>query len=178
VQQYNAGLSDRLTRHGGSAVEAARALALLNLSSADAIITCWRAKYDVHNWRPQQAIQRADTDDNARTKQDPAWEPLTANPPYPDYTSGHACLSGAASETLALLYGRHHIDVTLASSATGTVRHYDDAAALNRDTKNARIWLGIHFRKAMDDGNRIGRTAAAYTAKHALQPTHGGHGHR
>jgi hypothetical protein len=169
VAQYNAGLSDRLARHGAGAREAARALALLNLATADSVIACWRAKYDVHNWRPQQAIRRADTDGNPATEPDAAWESLIPAPPYGDYTSGHACISGAFSETVANLYGRNRIDVDLASSVTGTTKHYDRASTLNRDTKNARIWLGIHFRTAMNDGNRIGRTTADYTIGHFLQ---------
>ena len=169
VGQYNTGLSDRLARHGAGAREAARSLALLNLATADAVIACWRAKYDVHNWRPQQAIQRADTDGNAWTSSDPTWEPLVPNPPYGDYTSGHACLSGAFSETLANLYGRNAIDVTLFSGVTGTTKHYDRASVFNRDTKNARIWLGLHFRHAMDAGNWIGRASADYTIAHQLQ---------
>lgn len=169
VAQYNTGLSDRLARHGAGARESARALALLNLSTADAIIACWRAKYDVHNWRPQQAIRRADTDGNPATDPDPTWESLIPAPPYGDYTSGHACISGAFSETMANLYGRNGIDVDLTSSVTGTTKHYDRASTLTRDTKNARIWLGIHFRTAMDDGNWIGRTTADYTIGHYLQ---------
>lgn len=169
VNQYNTGLADRLARHGAGAREAARSLALLNIATADAVIACWRAKYDVHNWRPQQAIQRADTDGNAWTDPDPAWEPLVPNPPYGDYTSGHACLSGAFSETLANLYGHNAVDVTLYSGVTGTTKHYDRASVLNRDTKNARIWLGLHFRHAMDAGNWIGRESADYTAAHQFQ---------
>jgi hypothetical protein len=169
VAQYNAGLADRLARHGAGAREASRALGLLNIATADAAIACWRAKYDVANWRPQQAIRRADTDGNRRTTADPTWESLIPAPPYPDYTSGHACLSGAFSETLANLYGRNRIDVTLFATTTGTTKHYDRASALNRDTKDARIWLGIHFRKAMDDGNLIGLKTADYTADRYLQ---------
>ncbi len=171
VQQYNDALSDRLTRHGADASTAARHLALLGLASADAAITCWRTKYDVHNWRPQQAIQRADDDGNPRTVADPTWQPLLANPPYPDYTSGHACVTGAASRTLARLYGPSSIDITVASPVTGTTRHYDRASRLVADTTNARIWLGIHFRKAMDDGSRIGTTAADVTVDRMLRPT-------
>jgi hypothetical protein len=170
VAQYNIGLRDRLARHNAGALEASRALALLNIASADAIIACWRAKYDVHNWRPQQAIQRADTDSNRATVRDATWEPLVANPPYGDYTSGHACLSGAFSETMTNLYGRNDIDVDIYSAVTDTTRHYTHASAVNRDTKNARIWLGIHFRKAMDDGNWIGRKTADFTTDHVLTP--------
>jgi len=170
VAQYNVGLRDRLARNGTGALEASRALGLLNIATADALIACWRAKYDVHNWRPQQAIQRADTDGNPATVRDATWEPLVPNPPYGDYTSGHACLSGSFSETMANLYGRNRIDVYLYSGITDTTRHYTKASTVNRDTKNARIWLGLHFRKAMDDGNWIGRRTADYTMRHALTP--------
>lgn len=170
VLQYNEALRDRLTRHTATASEAARAFGLLNLSTADALITCWRAKFDVHSWRPMQAIQRADTDGNPATLAQGAWEPLVGNPPYSEYASGHACITGAFSQTMARLYGPNHLDSTMTSVVTNTSRHYDTAAALNRDSKNARIWLGLHFRKAMDDGNRIGRKAANFVADHALLP--------
>ena len=57
------------------------------------------------------------------------------------------------------------------SSVTGTSKHFTSAAALNEETMNARIWLGLHFRKAMTDGNRIGRQAADWTASHYFEST-------
>ncbi|KRE44040.1 vanadium-dependent haloperoxidase [Knoellia sp. Soil729] len=170
VAQYNVGLRNRLARDGSRAREASRALGLLNITTADALISCWRVKYDVHNWRPQQAIQRAGTDGNTATVADATWEPLVLNPPYGDYASGHACLTGAFSETMANLYGRSRIDVDLFSSITGTTRHYANASAVNQDTKNARIWLGLHFRRAKDDGNRIGRKTADHVVRTVLTP--------
>lgn len=170
VLQYNAALRERLAQRDATASEAARAFGLLGISTADSLVTCWRAKYDVHNWRPDAAIRRADTDGNPWTRKQADWEPLVPTPPYPDYTSGHACVTGAFTQTLSHLYGSRWLDVTVASSVTGTSRHYETAAELNRETKNARIWLGLHFRKAMDDGNRIGRTIADYAATHVLLP--------
>ena len=38
---------------------------------------------------------------------------------------------------------------------------------------NARIWLGIHFRRAMTDGNQLGQDVAAFVLGHAFQPTRG-----
>ena len=55
------------------------------------------------------------------------------------------------------------------SGVTGTTKHYDRASLLNRATKNARIWLGLHFRRAMDDGNLIGRESADYVYAHHLR---------
>ncbi len=43
-------------------------------------------------------------------------------------------------------------------------------AALDTDTMNARIWLGIHFRTAMTDGNALGHAVADHAAQHFFQP--------
>jgi hypothetical protein len=46
------------------------------------------------------AIRLADTDGNPATEPDPAWTSLVASP-YPDYPSGHACITGAFSHTVS-----------------------------------------------------------------------------
>ena len=38
---------------------------------------------------------------------------------------------------------------------------------------NARIWLGLHFRRAMTDGNGLGQAVASYVVRNAFLPTHG-----
>jgi hypothetical protein len=53
---------------------------------------------------------------------------------------------------------------------TPTIRHYTSAASLNTDTMNARIWLGIHFRRAMIDGNQLGHDVSAWVVEHYFQP--------
>jgi hypothetical protein len=54
---------------------------------------------------------------------------------------------------------------------TGTSRHFDTAVELNRETMDARIWLGLHFRAAMTDGNRLRQRTAAYVTDHEFGPT-------
>ena len=61
---------------------------------------------------------------------------------------------------LSALFGARHIDLNVSSAATKTARHYETARQLNEDTMNARIWLGIHFRRAMTDGNQLGQDVA------------------
>ena len=174
IPQYNAALRDRFIRHhgltGGPAGKAARAFAVGNMAIADAIIVGWRAKYDFHNWRPQQAIQRADTDGNPATTRQLDWEPLVPNPAYGDYVSGHAIVTGAFQQAMAKLFGPNRIDLFISSSATGTTRHYQKAAKLKQDTKNAPVWLGLHFRNAMHDGNRVGRNSANFVITHEFRP--------
>ena len=50
--------------------------------------------------------------------------------------------------------------VSLTPEVTGATQHYDSADAWLDDVVKARIFLGIHFRDAMDDGRRLGRTVA------------------
>jgi hypothetical protein len=168
--QYQAGFRDLATRHRLDIDHSARLLAILNMTAADALIACWRAKYDTPYWRPSTAIQLADTDHNPATTADPAWTPLVANPPYPEYPSGHACLSGATANGLSFLLGRQYIDLVVSSAVTGTTRHYLTEDMLNQDTMNARVWLGIHFRRAVVDGNSLGHRVSRWALRHYFQP--------
>ena len=169
--QYQAALRDRVARRGLDAVQTARMFAIVNMSAADALIACWRAKFDFAFWRPVTAIQLGDSDGNPDTVADPTWTSLQAAPPYPDYPAGHACMTGAVSKSVSALFGRDDIDLFISSTATGTTRHYTSARTLNRDTMDARVWLGIHFRKAVADGNRLGRKVAKYALATAFMPT-------
>ncbi|MEL4317451.1 vanadium-dependent haloperoxidase [Leifsonia sp. YIM 134122] len=170
VLQYRVGLSDLVTRGGFDIATSARAYALLSTAIADAQIACWRAKYDYAFWRPVTAIPLADTDGNEATEADAEWAPLAVTPPYPDYLSGHACVTGAVTGTLGHLFGDDSLDLNLFSGITGTTRHYDTVESLDADTMNARIWLGLHFRKAMTDGNALGHAVSDWSFEHYFQP--------
>ncbi|MGI8691843.1 MAG: vanadium-dependent haloperoxidase [Geodermatophilaceae bacterium] len=169
--QYQAGMRDKVTTLGLDIVDSARAFAILNASVADALIAAWRAKYDYAYWRPITAIQLGDTDGNPATEPDPDWLPLVDTPPYPEYVSGHAPATGAASGTFSTLFGADSIDLNLSSAVTMTNRTYATAEALDMDTMNARIWLGLHFRKAMTDGNQLGHDVSGWATSNYFQPT-------
>jgi hypothetical protein len=169
-RQYQTALRDLAARRHLGMDDSARMFALLNATAADSAIACWRGKYDDAYWRPVTAIRLADTDGNPATTPDPAWSPLVATPPYPEYPSGHACLTGPITAGLSHLFGARHIDLTVDSAVTGTTRHYTTANALTQETMNARIWLGFHFRKAMTDGSRLGRAVTRWSVGRYFQP--------
>lgn len=171
VAQYQTALADHLNRHPQGIAAAARAFAVLSVGTADALITCWSTKYRYAAWRPITAIQLADTDGNPATTADATWEPLVATPPYPEYASGHACITGAATNAFGRLFGPRSIDINIGSSVTGTVRHYQSVEELDTETQNARIWLGLHFRTAMTDGNMIGHAASTWVISREFRPT-------
>lgn len=148
-------------------VRTARLLALVNAGVADALITTWRLKLDVGLWRPLHAITLADTDGNAATTPIAGWIPLidtlggmpAGTPPYPEWPSGHASVINAFTEAVALTMGTTETDLTLYSAVTDSTKHYSDLDDLSDDAFMARIWLGIHFRDAMEDARYIGQQA-------------------
>lgn len=136
-----------------------RLFAVMHTAMSDAIILCWRLKYDVGFWRPFQAIQAAETDGNPATTADPTWTPLIPNPPYSDYVSGHGCLTAPAVQAIRRTLGER-TPLTLHSYVTNTERTFANLRDLEHDAFYARIWGGLHFRTAMDDAYAIGHAAA------------------
>ncbi len=147
----------------------ARLLALLNVAMADAAIGCWQAKYTYVFWRPVTAIPEAAADGNAATTADPSWAPLFATPAHPEYPSGHSCLSAAAGVVLADAFGeRTHFTVE-SDTLPGITRSFRSFSAALREVKNARIFAGIHFRSATDDGQALGDSVGRYVLEHGVQ---------
>ena len=168
--QLQVAMTAQVAERGLDIAEAAQAFALLNVSVADSQVACWRQKYDAAFWRPVTAIRTLD-DGNAATEPDAEWTPLIQTPAYPDYPSGHACVMGATSGALTQLFGADSIDLDVFSSVTQTTRHFDTTAALDEETMNARIWLGLHFRKAMTDANAMGHGVSEWVGSHAFEKT-------
>jgi hypothetical protein len=159
-------------RHHPSLLENARLLAVLNVSMADAGIACWDAKYTYVFWRPVTAIPLAATDGNPATAEDTAWTPLFATPNHPEYPSGHSCLSGAAGAVLANDFGDRTSFSAVSDLMPGVVRSFRSFSSALKEVKNARIFAGIHFRSATDDGQAIGASVAEYILDTAAQPVH------
>jgi hypothetical protein len=137
----------------------ARVFAAVHAAMTDSVIRCWQLKRDVGFWRPVEAVAEAAGDGNPATDPEPGWTPLIATPPYSDYVSGHACLTAPAVEVVRRMLGED-TRLPLISSNSPDVRVYDTLSALERDAFLARIWSGLHFRTAMEDGYLIGHVTA------------------
>lgn len=159
--------------HHLSFSETNRLLALVNLVMADAGIGCWEAKYHYVFWRPITAIRLGDTDGNANTAVDLTWNALFGTPAHPDYPSGHSCVSGAAGAVLQNYFGDNTPFSIGSNVMVGTTRFFPSLSSALVEIKNARIFAGIHFRAACDDGQALGIGVANYTLGHALLPLNG-----
>ncbi|MBT2384343.1 vanadium-dependent haloperoxidase [Streptomyces sp. ISL-11] len=168
--QFQEALRDRAARSGYDIAGTARLLAAANCAMADAIITAWDAKLRYGRWRPLTAIRLAGSDGNPATAPDPAWEPLIATPPHPDYLSGHATVGGALTRALTVVLGTSRVDLRIRSQVSGTTRRYVSADDYNRDVVDARVWEGVHSRTADVVGNRAGQRVAAWVLGHYFEP--------
>jgi membrane-associated phospholipid phosphatase len=179
-------------------LEQARALALVNVAMADAVIANWNAKYYYRFWRPVHAIREASPgtgltgqgDGNPDTQADPNWTPLGApasnlvgpdfTPPFPAYPSGHAAIGGALFQTLRRLYG-DTLPFTFLSDEWNGVTHdnagwirpkwprsYSTLSQAEAEAGQSRIYLGVHWQFDKTSGLTVGHQVADYVFKRGL----------
>jgi hypothetical protein len=155
------------TQRGLDRWENARLLSLVNAVIADGYIAGADTRY-LHNfWRPVTAIRAGDTDGNNATAPDPAWDSFMNTPPLPDYPSTHSVAGGAASAVLARFFGTDQMSFSMASGLpfAGITRSFASFSAASQENADSRIYAGIHFRTACQDGikqgEQIGRRAFA-----------------
>jgi PAP2 superfamily protein len=132
-QLWNAELSRRALEHGlaENAPRLAAAYAAMAVAYHDSHVACWDAKYAYWYIRPSQLDSRITT--------------LVPLPPHPSYPSAHSCLSGAAAAVLAALFPA---DAPMFQEMT-------------RQSSEARVAAGLHYRFDVEAGEEIGRRAAA-----------------
>lgn len=167
--------------------DTARLFGLLNMALADGYIASFYTKYldpDTRLfWRPVTAIQEADTDGNRATSADPDWAPLRGTPPIPDYESAHAVEGGSAASVLTAFFGDRvrfaACSVSYPESANacagtggtaGVVRSFGSLSQAAAENAVSRIYVGFHFRKAAQDGNRHGYRIGNWTVSTVLRP--------
>ncbi len=157
------------SQEGLSIVESARFFATLYLTAADGLISVWDDKAHWSFWRPITAIREADTDGNPKTEPDPGWLPLIATPPYPEHPSGHTGLSGSIVRTLQDFFGTDRVAWTDTNNA-GLTRSFTRFSQAIDEIVDARVWSGIHFRTADEQGERISKQVARYREQRYFQP--------
>jgi hypothetical protein len=158
-------------QRGLDAWDAARAFALVHFAMADGFIAGFDAKYRYRFWRPVTAIHAAAADGNPDTVADAAWQPLLVTPPVPDHPSTHTVLGWAAAEVLMALFGDDERFEMTSLTLPGVTRRYRGFSAPAEENGLSRLYAGIHFRHAIDEGRRQGRSIGRAVAQ-ALPAQH------
>ena len=154
-----------LDAHPQGILETARLFAMMHGALTDSIIRCWQQKRDVGFWRPFQAISGQPDDGNPNTVPQPGWTPLIANPPYSDYLSGHGCATSPQVEVIRRVLGESTELELRSPNPMLPARTYAQLSEIEHEAFHARIWGGLHYRKAMTDAYEVGhRTAVSVIA--------------
>lgn len=108
----------------------------------DAFIACWRIKMRDWSERPITAVRR-DLDET--------YAPLLVTPGFPSYVSGHAAVSGAASQVLGAFFPAQQAAFV----------------AMAEEAAQSRLWGGLHFRCDNEEGLLLGRSIGREVAARA-----------
>ena len=144
-------------KKGLSLAETVRWHALVGITMGDAFISCWNEKYRSNRVRPETFI-------NAHL--DPAWRPLLQTPPFPEYSSGHSVVSGAVSTLLTTLAGEDFAYTDTTEVEFGVpARSFSSFTQAAREAAISRLYGGIHFRDAVENGMLQGEKIGHYVVQ-------------
>lgn len=141
-------------------MESVEAYAQTSIALADAFISCWDEKYRSNLIRPETVI-------NAHF--DPEWQPLLQTPPFPEYTSGHSVISTAAALALTDLFGEDFSFEDTTEVEYGLPpRSFDSFIDASAEAAVSRLYGGIHYRPAIDNGVSQGRKVGAFVVENLV----------
>ena len=127
--------------------------ALTSIAIADAFISCWDEKYRSNLIRPETVINKFI---------DKEWLPVLQTPPFPEYTSGHSVVSGAGGIALTHIFGDvHFVDSTEVKYGL-PVREFDSFIEASDEAAISRLYGGIHYMPAIENGVDQGRALGRY----------------
>ncbi len=149
------GIVGVISRDGNlSMAETIEAYTLTSIALFDGFISCWDEKYRSNLVRPETYINQY-IDEN--------WVPFLQTPPFPEHTSGHSVISRAAAVALTSIFGDNYSysdDVEVAYGLP--VRHFTSFYHASDEAAVSRLYGGIHYRPAIDEGVEQGERLGNY----------------
>ena len=128
-----------------------------SIAIADAFISCWDEKYRSNLLRPETLINQTI---------DPDWLPILQTPPFPEYTSGHSVVSGAASTVLTSIFGDNfQFDDDTEVPYGLPVRSFTSFSNAADEAAISRLYGGIHYRTAVEEGLVQGKKVGEFISK-------------
>lgn len=154
-------------KSAASFAESAWIYSTTSVALFDGFISCWTEKYRSEVIRPETYIGR---------NLDPAWQPLLQTPPFPEYTSGHSVISNAAATVLTALLGAEFAFVDDSESDYGLpARSFPSFLAAAEEAAISRLYGGIHYRAAIENGVAQGRSVGRHVVERmGISPLKGG----
>ncbi|SHJ29610.1 PAP2 superfamily protein [Arenibacter nanhaiticus] len=120
-----------------------------SMAIADGFISCWDEKYRSNLIRPETVINQYIDD---------SWQPLLQTPPFPEYTSGHSVVSGAAATALTSIFGdEFDFDDDTEVPFGLPIRSFTSFYHAANEAAMSRMYGGIHYRAAVEVGIKQGK---------------------
>jgi hypothetical protein len=128
---------------------------LVAIGIYDGFISCWDEKYRSEVLRPETYINEYI---------DVAWRPNPLQtPPFPEYPSGHSVVSGVSATILTNVFGANYAFTDSTEVQWGiparSFKSFDEAAD---QAAISRLYGGIHFRPAIENGLTQGRAIGTW----------------
>lgn len=134
--------------------QTAEAYLMTSMAVFDGFISCWTEKYKTVRIRPESIIN---------TNIDKDWQPVLQTPPFPEYTSGHSVISAAAYTALNKTLGDNVAFNDSTEIPYGLpVRKFTSFKQAAQEASISRLYGGIHFRPALDNGFAQGEQVGAW----------------
>lgn len=128
-----------------------------SIAIADAFISCWDEKYRSNLIRPETLIN---------IHIDDSWKPILQTPPFPEYTSGHSVVSGAAGTVLTDIFGENFTFEDDTEVPYGlAIRNFESFDKAANEAAISRMYGGIHYRAAVEVGVGQGRKIGSLLLK-------------
>ena len=129
-------------------ISTAFTFAITSAAIFDGFISCWDEKFRSKTTRPITVI---------REQLESEWNSLLQTPPFPEYTSGHSVISAAASTVLTRIFGEGFaFKDNTEMEYLGLERNFKSIEEASDEAGISRLYGGIHFRSAIDNGKGQG----------------------
>jgi len=147
---------------GVNELKTALAYATTAAAIFDGFISCWDEKFNSSTVRPITVI---------RSSFNSEWNSLLQTPPFPEYTSGHSVISAAAATTSIAVFGNDFsFRDTVEVKYLNLVRDFPSIRAAADEAGISRLYGGIHFRAAIEEGKNQGnKIGELYVSKLLLK---------
>ncbi|MCB9196311.1 MAG: vanadium-dependent haloperoxidase [Flavobacteriales bacterium] len=130
----------------------------LGIALNDAVIECWRLKYEFNFIRPISYINRYINKD---------FKPVLVTPPFPEFPSGHSFQAGAALEVFKFFFDDNTLIVDDTNvdrkDIKGKTYTYHSFTEMCNEMSLSRYYGGIHYLKTLELSREYGRKFGSNT---------------
>jgi len=138
-------------------LQTAHTYLMITIGINDAFISCWEEKYNSNYIRPVTIIQK-----NIEN----AWTPILYTPNFPEYPSGHSVVSGSVATILTHIFGENYAFIDSTEVPYGMPpRSFNSFIAASDEAAISRLYGGIHFMPAIEEGKTQGHKVGKHVLK-------------